>query len=50
MLGWLGNAFFAFLYHAVPILTGRAVTSATAGAMAVCALELRGHGAGVDPA
>ncbi len=31
MLGWLGNAFFAFLYHAVPILTGRAVTSATLG-------------------
>ena len=24
MLGWLGNAFFAFLYHAVPLLTGRA--------------------------
>ena len=23
MLGWLGNAFFAFLYHAVPVLTGR---------------------------
>ena len=31
MLGWLGNAFFAFLYHAVPILTGRNVTSATLG-------------------
>lgn len=31
MLGWLGNAFFAFLYHAVPILTGRAVTSARLG-------------------
>lgn len=27
MLGWLGNAFFAFLYHAVPILSGRPVTS-----------------------
>ncbi len=27
MLGWLGNAFFAFLYHAVPMLTGRPVTS-----------------------
>jgi cbb3-type cytochrome oxidase subunit 1 len=31
MLGWLGNAFLAFLYHAVPILTGRAVTSAVLG-------------------
>ena len=31
MLGWLGNAFFAFLYHAVPILTGRSITSATLG-------------------
>jgi cbb3-type cytochrome oxidase subunit 1 len=31
MLGWLGNAFFAFLYHAVPILSGRNVTSATLG-------------------
>jgi len=25
LLGWLANAFFAFLYHAVPILTGRPV-------------------------
>jgi cbb3-type cytochrome c oxidase subunit I len=31
MLGWLGNAFFAFLYHAVPLLTGRAVTSRRLG-------------------
>jgi cbb3-type cytochrome oxidase subunit 1/cbb3-type cytochrome oxidase cytochrome c subunit len=31
MLGWLGNAFFAFLYHAVPVLTGRTVTSPTLG-------------------
>jgi len=31
MLGWLGNAFFAFLYHAVPVLTGRAVTSRRLG-------------------
>jgi cbb3-type cytochrome oxidase subunit 1 len=31
MLGWLGNAFLAFFYHAVPILTGRAVTSARLG-------------------
>ena len=23
MLGWLGNAFLAFLYHTVPVLTGR---------------------------
>lgn len=31
MLGWLGNAFLAFLYHGVPILTGRPVTSARLG-------------------
>jgi cbb3-type cytochrome oxidase subunit 1 len=31
MLGWLANAFFAFLYHAIPILTGRPVTSARLG-------------------
>ncbi len=31
MLGWLTNAFFAFLYHAVPILTGRPVTSVRLG-------------------
>jgi cbb3-type cytochrome oxidase subunit 1 len=31
MLGWLGNAFLAFLYHAVPLLTGRGVTSARLG-------------------
>src|SRR5258708_7319263 len=31
MLGWLGNAFFAFLYHGVPVLTGRPVTSARLG-------------------
>lgn len=31
MLGWLGNAFLAFLYHAVPLLTGRSVRSATLG-------------------
>jgi len=31
MLGWLGNAFFAFLYHGVPLLTGRRVTSARLG-------------------
>jgi cbb3-type cytochrome oxidase subunit 1 len=31
MLGWLGNAFLAFLYHAVPILTGRPVTSRRLG-------------------
>lgn len=31
MLGWLGNAFLAFLYHAVPLLSGRPVTSATLG-------------------
>ena len=31
MLGWLANAFFAFLYHAVPMLTGRPVTSVRLG-------------------
>lgn len=31
MLGWLGNAFLAFLYHAVPILSGRPVTSQALG-------------------
>lgn len=31
MLGWLGNAFLAFLYHAVPVLTGRRVTSTALG-------------------
>ena len=31
LFGWLGNAFFAFLYHAVPMLTGRPVTSARLG-------------------
>lgn len=31
MLGWLGNAFLAFLYHAVPVLSGRPVTSKVLG-------------------
>jgi len=31
MLGWLGNAFLAFLYHAVPLLSGSPVTSARLG-------------------
>ena len=31
MLGWLGNAFLAFLYHAVPVLTQRPVTHPTLG-------------------
>ena len=31
LFGWLVNAFFAFLYHAVPLLTGRPVTSARLG-------------------
>jgi cbb3-type cytochrome oxidase subunit 1 len=31
ILGWLGNVFLAFLYHAVPILSGRPVTSAVLG-------------------
>jgi cbb3-type cytochrome oxidase subunit 1 len=31
LLGWLANAFFAFLYHAVPLLTGKPVTSARLG-------------------
>jgi len=31
MLGWLGNAFLAFLYHAVPVLTGKSVSSRRLG-------------------
>ena len=31
LFGWLANAFFAFLYHAVPVLTGRPVTRARLG-------------------
>jgi cbb3-type cytochrome oxidase subunit 1 len=31
LFGWLANAFFAFLYHAVPILSGRRVTSPRLG-------------------
>jgi cytochrome c oxidase cbb3-type subunit I/II len=31
MFGWLGNAFLAFLYYAVPALSGRPVTSARLG-------------------
>jgi cbb3-type cytochrome oxidase subunit 1 len=31
LFGWLGNAFFAFLYHGVPVMTGRPVTSRTLG-------------------
>src|ERR1700746_3305886 len=31
MLGWLANAFLAFLYHAVALLTGKPVTSARLG-------------------
>jgi len=31
MFGWLGNAFLAFLYHAVPVLTARPVTSQRLG-------------------
>ncbi len=31
IFGWLGNAFFAFLYHAVPVLTGKRVTSVRLG-------------------
>lgn len=31
MLGWLGNAFIAFLYLAVPVLSGRPVTSEKLG-------------------
>jgi cbb3-type cytochrome oxidase subunit 1 len=31
LFGWLGNAFFAFLYHGVPVLTGRPVTSVRLG-------------------
>ncbi len=31
MLGWLGNAFLAFMYHAVPILSGRPVGNRSLG-------------------
>jgi len=31
MIGWLGNAFLAFLYHAVPVLAGRPITSVRLG-------------------
>lgn len=31
MFGWLGNAFIAFMYHAVPVLSGRPVTSRALG-------------------
>jgi cbb3-type cytochrome oxidase subunit 1 len=31
MFGWLGNAFFAFLYYAVPLITGRPVSSGRLG-------------------
>lgn len=31
MLGWLGNAFLAFLYYAVPILSGRSVFNRNLG-------------------
>src|SRR2546430_1209786 len=31
LFGWLGNAFLAFLYHAVPRLTGRPVTGGRLG-------------------
>ena len=31
MLGWLGNAFIAFLYLAVPVLSGRPITSEKLG-------------------
>lgn len=31
LFGWLVNAFFAFLYHAVPLLTGRPITSPRLG-------------------
>ncbi len=31
LFGWLGNAFLAFLYHAVPVLSGRPVTSLRLG-------------------
>ena len=31
MLGWLGNAFLAFMYHGVPVLSGRPVTSRKLG-------------------
>ena len=43
LFGWLGNAFLAFLYHAVPVLTGRPVTSVRAWSMVVRIVEFRGR-------
>jgi cbb3-type cytochrome oxidase subunit 1/cbb3-type cytochrome oxidase cytochrome c subunit len=37
MLGWLGNAFLAFMYHAVPVLTGKSVRSHRLGVLLFCA-------------
>ena len=31
MLGWLGNAFLAFMYYAVPVLSGRAISNRVLG-------------------
>ena len=40
MLGWLANAFFAFLYHAVPLLTGRpSPASASATGSSGCGIS-----------
>ena len=50
MLGWLGNAFFAFLYHAVPLLSRSCRHEPAARSVAVWPLELRGDGPRVGPA
>jgi cbb3-type cytochrome oxidase subunit 1 len=46
MLGWLGNAFLAFLYHAVPLLSGRPVTSARLGRWLFALWNFAGVGPG----
>ena len=47
MLGWLGNAFLAFLYHAVPAADRPRGHQRAAGLVAVRPVELRGRGAGL---
>ena len=45
--GWLGNAFLAFLYFAVPRLAARPVTSTRLGWVIFGRLERAGRSAGV---
>ena len=42
MLGWLGNAFLAFLYHGVPLLTGQPGHQPPPRPLALRPVELRG--------